>query len=100
VAEVSGKSYIEYARENILIPLGMENTDFTYASEAMIEKAATGAFLTDEVEAVIAMLDEIRGRGDGPEVTIPALEGWSFDFERDSLDEAVFRTSNTLPQPL
>lgn len=28
-------------------------------------------------------------KGDGPEVTIPALEGWSFDFERGSLDEAM-----------
>jgi len=63
VAEVSGKSYIEYVRENILIPLGMENTDFTYASEAMVEKAAAGAFLSDEVEAVIGMIDEIRGDG-------------------------------------
>ena len=65
VAEVSGKSYIEYARENILIPLGMKTTDFTYSSEAMISKAAAGAFPADEVESVIAMLDEIRGRGDG-----------------------------------
>ena len=39
-------------------------------------------------------------KGDGPEVTIPALEGWSFDFERGSLDETVFHTSNILPQPL
>ena len=65
VAEVSGKSYIEYAKENILDPLGMRTTDFTYASEAMIEKAAAGAFPADEVESVIAMMDEIRGRGDG-----------------------------------
>jgi len=28
-------------------------------------------------------------KGDGPEVTIPTLEGWSFDFERGSLDEAM-----------
>jgi len=28
-------------------------------------------------------------KGDGPEITIPALEGWSFDFERGSLDEAM-----------
>jgi len=28
-------------------------------------------------------------KGDGPEVRIPALEGWSFDFERGSLDEAM-----------
>ncbi|GAG87274.1 unnamed protein product, partial [marine sediment metagenome] len=65
VAEVSGKSYTEYARENILTPLGMENTDFTYSSEAMISKAAAGAFLADDVEAMVAMMDEIRGRGDG-----------------------------------
>ena len=49
VAEVSGKSYMEYARENILIPLGMKTTDFTYSSQAMIEKAAAGAFSPDEV---------------------------------------------------
>ena len=28
-------------------------------------------------------------KGDGPEVIIPALQGWSFDFERGSLDEAM-----------
>jgi len=65
VAEVSGKSYMEYARENILIPLGMKTTDFTYSSQAMIGEAAAGAFPADEVEGLIAMLDEIRGRGDG-----------------------------------
>jgi len=65
VAEVSGKSYIKYAKENILIPLGMKNTDFTYASEGMISKAAAGAFPADKVESVIAMMGEIRGRGDG-----------------------------------
>jgi len=66
VSEVTtGKPYIEYARENILIPLGMENTDFTYSSEAMIKKAASGAFPAADVEAMVTMMDEIRGRGDG-----------------------------------
>ncbi|TKJ47252.1 hypothetical protein CEE34_04685 [Candidatus Aerophobetes bacterium Ae_b3a] len=65
VAEVSSKSYMEYARENILIPLGMKNTDFTYSSQAMISKAAAGAFPAADVEAMVAMMDEIRGRGDG-----------------------------------
>ena len=65
VAEISGQSYMEYAKENILVPLGMKNTDFTYSSQAMVVKAAAGAFVADEVESVIAMLDEMRGRGDG-----------------------------------
>jgi pimeloyl-ACP methyl ester carboxylesterase len=56
---------MDYAKENILIPLGMKNTDFTYSSQAMIEKAAAGAFPAADVEAMVAMMDEIRGRGDG-----------------------------------
>jgi CubicO group peptidase (beta-lactamase class C family) len=65
VADVSGQPYVEYVREHILAPLGMENTDFTYSSEAMIANAAAGAVPVDEVEAVIALLDEVRGLGDG-----------------------------------
>lgn len=65
VAEVSGQPYVVYAREKILAPLGMENTDFTYSNEEMAAKAASGAFPTDEVEAFIAMADEIRGLGGG-----------------------------------
>ena len=65
VAEVSGQTYIQYAREHILAPLGMENTDFTYSNEEMIQKAAAGAFPADEVEDVITMVDGARGLGDG-----------------------------------
>jgi CubicO group peptidase (beta-lactamase class C family) len=43
VAEASGQPYIDYAREHILTPLGMNNTDFTYSSEAMIANAASHA---------------------------------------------------------
>ena len=45
IAEVSGQSYIEYVREHILRPLGMNNTDFTYRSATMIEKSASGFFV-------------------------------------------------------
>jgi CubicO group peptidase (beta-lactamase class C family) len=65
VAEVSGQPYMEYVREHILAPLSMENTDFNYSSEAMIANAASGSVPLDEVEPMIALLDEIRGLGDG-----------------------------------
>ena len=65
VAEVSGQPYVEYVQEHLLGPLGMESTDFTHSSEAMIANAAAGAFPAAEAEALIAMLDEIRGLGDG-----------------------------------
>ncbi|MCP4381686.1 MAG: alpha/beta fold hydrolase [Hyphomicrobiales bacterium] len=65
VAEVSGQPYVEYVREHILAPLGMENTDFTYSSEAMIANAAAGAVPVAEVAPIIALLDEVRGLGDG-----------------------------------
>ena len=65
VAQVSGQPYMEYAREHILAPLGMETTDFLYSSEAMIEEAAAGALPAAEAAALIATVDEIRGRGDG-----------------------------------
>ena len=64
VAEVSGKPYIEYVKENILIPLGMENTDFSYSSDAMIEKAAAHAVPAAQVEGIIAALNEVWELGD------------------------------------
>ncbi len=64
VAEVSGKPYAEYARENILTPLGMENTDFTYSSEAMIEKAAAHAVPANQVEGIIAAFNGVWELGD------------------------------------
>ena len=64
VAEASGQPYIDYVREKILLPLGMGNTDFFFRTEAMAAKAAAPAIPADEVEAFIAMLDEIRGPGE------------------------------------
>jgi len=65
VAKVSGQSYIEYVQEHILALLGMENTDFTYSSEAMIARAAAGAVPVAAREPIIAAIDETRGLGDG-----------------------------------
>ena len=65
VAQVSGQPYIQYVQGNILAPLGMENTDFTYSSEAMIANAAACTVPVAEVEAMIALMDEVRGLGDG-----------------------------------
>ncbi|MFB3077444.1 MAG: serine hydrolase, partial [Lysobacterales bacterium] len=63
VAEVSGLLYTEYVQEHILAPLGMENTDFTYSSDAMIANAAAGAVPLAQAEVMIAVLDEARGNG-------------------------------------
>jgi hypothetical protein len=65
VAAVSGQSYVEYVQEHILVPLGMENTDFSYSSAAMIAKAAGGAVPVAAREPIIAAIDETRGLGDG-----------------------------------
>ena len=65
VAKVSGKPYIQYIQENILTPLGMKTTDFTYKSDAMIKNVASCAVLATEAEAMIATMDEVRGLGDG-----------------------------------
>ena len=42
IEAVSGQSYEEYVGENILIPTGMQNTNFVY-TEAMAEHEATGS---------------------------------------------------------
>jgi CubicO group peptidase (beta-lactamase class C family) len=67
VAAASGQPYVEYVKEHILEPLGMENTDFTYSSQAMIDKAAAPSFPADLVEDFVAMMDRARGLGDGAE---------------------------------
>jgi len=65
VAEVSGQPFVEYVKEHILVPLGMQNTDFTYSNQAMIAKAAAPALPADIVEELISLLDRARGQGDG-----------------------------------
>ncbi|MCP4396730.1 MAG: beta-lactamase family protein [bacterium] len=68
VAEMSGQSYIEYVREHILVPLGMQNTDFTYSSAAMIEKAAAGAFPATQIEDLIARAKHAGGPVSGADL--------------------------------
>ena len=41
VEAASGRSYTDYVRSNILRPLGMSSTDFTYRGD-MAQRAATG----------------------------------------------------------
>jgi CubicO group peptidase (beta-lactamase class C family) len=65
VAAVSGQPYIEYVRKHILEPLGMHGTDFNYSSESMLAHAAAPATSLAEGEALIPLLDEARGLGDG-----------------------------------
>ena len=65
VAAVSGQPYVAYVKEHILEPLGMENTDFTYSNQAMIDHAAAPAFPVANVEDFITLLDQARGLGDG-----------------------------------
>ncbi|MCL4861401.1 MAG: beta-lactamase family protein [Caldilineaceae bacterium] len=61
VAAVSGQPYIEYFQEHILAPLGMENTDFIYSNQAMIDHAAAPALPAAQVEDVIHMMNEVSG---------------------------------------
>ncbi len=65
IAAVSGQPYVEYVQEHILNPLGMANTDFTYSNENMQTNAAGAAVPVAEAEALVALLDEARGLGDG-----------------------------------
>jgi CubicO group peptidase (beta-lactamase class C family) len=64
VAEVSGQPYIEYVKENILTPLGMKNTDFSYSSDAMIAKAAAHAVPAAQVEGIIDSFNKVWELGD------------------------------------
>ncbi len=56
-----------------------------YMLRLMIEPGDRSAGETDKYTCV----ELVMQKGDGPVVTIPALEGWSFDFDRGSLDEAM-----------
>jgi CubicO group peptidase (beta-lactamase class C family) len=67
VAEVSGRTYIDYVRDKILGPLGMENTDFRYSTDAMVTKRAAPAIPADSVEEFIAQANDVREQKDGAE---------------------------------
>ena len=64
VEAVSGQPYVEYVRGNILIPLGMETTDFEYSTEAMVANAAAPATSLSNRDAMITIIDDARGLGD------------------------------------
>ena len=59
-----------YVQEHILNPLGMTNTDFTYSNEFMEANAAGAAVPVAEAEALVPLMDEARGLGDGA-ATLP-----------------------------
>ncbi len=65
IAAVSGQPYVEYVLEHILKPLGMTNTDFAYSNDFMEANAAASAVPAAEAEALVALMDEARGLGDG-----------------------------------
>ena len=65
VAAVSGQPYVEYVLEHILNPLGMTNTDFTYSNDFMEANVAAGAVSVTTAEALVPLMDEARGLGDG-----------------------------------
>jgi CubicO group peptidase (beta-lactamase class C family) len=64
VAAVSGQSYVEYVREHILVPLGMDTTDFEYSTETILANAAAPATSLSNREAMISIIDDARGLGD------------------------------------
>jgi CubicO group peptidase (beta-lactamase class C family) len=65
VAAVSGQPYVEYVQEHILNPLGMMNTDFTYSNDFMETNDAAPAVPIAQAEALVPLMDEARGLGDG-----------------------------------
>jgi CubicO group peptidase (beta-lactamase class C family) len=68
IAEVSGQPYIEYVQEHILAPLGMDNTDFSYSSQAMIANAAGLAVPAAQVEGIVTAIDEVWKLGDATDL--------------------------------
>jgi CubicO group peptidase (beta-lactamase class C family) len=68
VAEVSGQPFVEYVREHILRPLRMENTDFTYSNQVMIDKAAGPAFRAAELETITSLVDQSGGPVSGADL--------------------------------
>ena len=75
VAAVSGQPYTEYVQENVLTPLGMANTGFTYSGE-MIAKAAAPALPAGEVDGFVAMVEQLRGDGEVWIREVDDRHGW------------------------
>jgi CubicO group peptidase (beta-lactamase class C family) len=68
VAEASGQPFVEYVKEHILMPLGMENTDFSYSSQAMLDKAAGPAIPVAEVENIVSQINQVAGPVSGEDL--------------------------------
>lgn len=65
VAAISGQDYVDYVREHILSPLGMDNTDFVLSNDYMAANVVTPAIPEGNMASIIAMMDAARGLGDG-----------------------------------
>lgn len=67
VAQISGQTFSDYVREHILVPLGMDNTDFFYSNEYMISNAAAPAVSVDQKDGVVNLINSAKSRNDGDE---------------------------------
>lgn len=77
--------YLMERKVSLIAEDGTSKGKEKYILRLMIEP---GDRLAEEADKYTC-LELAMQKGDGPEVTIPALEGWSFDFSRGSLDEAM-----------
>ncbi|WP_430936228.1 serine hydrolase domain-containing protein [Saccharicrinis sp. 156] len=96
VARVSEKSFAEYMKENIFIPLGMYNTQFIDKEGFVINNKANSYYKRDE-QFVEDIFNNTSVGATNLSTTIEDLSKWTINFTKKTIgNESIFQKMNTL----
>jgi len=96
IARVSEKSFAEYMKENIFIPLGMHNTQFVDKEGAVIKNKANSYYKRDE-QYVADIFNNTSVGATNLSTTIEDLSKWTINFTKKTIgNESIFQKMNTL----
>ena len=96
VARVSEKSFAEYMKENIFMPLGMHNTQFVDKEGVVINNKANSYYKREE-QYVEDIFNNTSVGATNLSTTIEDLSKWTINFTKKTIgNESIFQKMNTL----
>ncbi|MCF8262369.1 MAG: beta-lactamase family protein [Melioribacteraceae bacterium] len=96
VARVSEKSFAEYMKQNIFIPLGMNNTQFVDKEGVVINNKANSYYKRDD-QYLEDIFNNTSVGATNLSTTIEDLSKWAINFTKETTgNEDIFQKMNTL----
>jgi CubicO group peptidase (beta-lactamase class C family) len=85
IEEVSGKTFGEYLRENIFVPLGMKDTRIDNAKDSVPNRVQRYELVNGEFKKAPVMDVSSRFGGGGARGTVPDMLRWASNVERSGI---------------